>query len=93
MVRRIIIGLVLALLVALPATAQDLKKGVAAYKGVDSTTALRELRPLAEKGNAEAQTYLGIMYRYGRSVPQMGEGVPQDYKEAVRLFRLHRRPV
>ena len=80
MLRRIALGLVLALLVALPAMAQDPQKGVAAYEGGDYATALRELRPLAEKGNAEAQTYLGLMYRYG-------EGVPQNYVEAVKWYR------
>jgi TPR repeat protein len=74
------IGLVLAFLVVLPAAAQDLKNGLAAYEGGDYTTALRELRPLAEKGNAEAQTALGLMYRYG-------EGVPQNYVEAVKWYR------
>ena len=80
MLRRIALGLVLALLAALPAAAQDLQKGVAAYEGGDYATALRELRPLAEKGNAEAQTYLGLMYRYG-------EGVPKNYVEALKWVR------
>jgi hypothetical protein len=33
------------------------------------TTALRELTPLAEQGNADAQYYLGVMYHKGRGVP------------------------
>jgi TPR repeat protein len=36
---------------------------------------------LAEKGNAEAQYNLGVMYA-------KGEGVPQDYAGAVKWYRL-----
>jgi len=43
-------------------------------------TALREWRPLAEQGNANAQFFLGVMYDKGR-------GVPQDYAEAVKWLR------
>ncbi len=46
----------------------------------DYATALKELRPLAEQGNATAQNNLGVMYREG-------EGVPQDDEEAVRWYR------
>ena len=40
-----------------------------------------QLRLRAEQGDADAQYTLGFMYANGR-------GVPQDYQEAVRLFRL-----
>jgi uncharacterized protein len=39
------------------------------------------LRPLADQGNAEAQVKLGFMY-------VAGEGIPQDYIEALKWFRL-----
>ena len=39
------------------------------------------LRLAANRGNAEAQASLGLMYAEG-------EGVPQDHDEAVRWFRL-----
>ena len=55
-------------------------KGVAAYHRGDYATAIRELRPLAERGLAEAQLKLGIMYN-------KGQGVPQDYAEAVGWWR------
>ena len=42
---------------------------------------MKEWRPLAEQGDGEAQYRLGDMYL-------SGEGVPQDYVEAVRWFRL-----
>jgi len=55
-------------------------EGEAAFKRGDYATALREWRPLAEQGNAKAQTNLGFMYKEGR-------GVPQDYAEAVKWIR------
>ena len=40
-----------------------------------------ELKPLAEEGSELAQAELGNMYATGR-------GVPQDYKDAVKWYRL-----
>ena len=45
---------------------------------------LQELREKAEQGEADAQYNLGGMY-------YIGEGVPQDYAEAVKWYRLYRR--
>ena len=56
------------------------KEGVAAYIRGDYATALREWRPLAKQGYAQAQYNLGIMYRYG-------EGVPQDDAKALQWWR------
>ena len=46
----------------------------------DYATELKLLRPLAEKGNAHAQSKLGVSYYYGH-------GVPKDYAEAFSWFR------
>ena len=56
-------------------------EGLDAYDKGNYKTALRELRPLAEQGDVDAQFYLGLMYIGG-------DGVPQDYKQAVKWFRL-----
>ncbi len=80
MLRRVAIGLVLALLLTLPVTAQDHQKGVAAYKRGDYATALKEWRPLAVKGDARAQYKLGNMYKNG-------EGVSEDDAKAVKWYR------
>jgi TolA-binding protein len=40
---------------------QDFQKGVDAYKTGDYATALREFTPLAERGHAAAQYWLGEM--------------------------------
>jgi len=58
----------------------NFQKGLTAYKKEDDATALKIWRPLAEKGYAKAQYYLGIMYNYG-------DGVLKDYKEAVKWYR------
>ena len=42
---------------------------------------MRLLRPLAEQGDAEAQYHLGTRYF-------TGAGVPKDYAEALKWFRL-----
>ncbi len=55
-------------------------EGAAAYLRGDYATALREYRPLAKQGNAEAQFFLGVMY-------EQGQGVPQDYAKAVKWYR------
>ena len=57
-----------------------LDEGYAAAKAGDYATALREWRPLAERGDARAQHNLGVMY-------DKGEGVAKDAAEAVRWFR------
>ena len=53
--------------------------GAAIQRG-DYATVVRELRPLAEQGDAKAQVHLGVMY-------ETGLGVPQDYAEALGWYR------
>ncbi len=60
--------------------AQDLNKGMEAYKSGDYVTALKEWRPLADQGNADAQRSLGYLYYFG-------EGVTKDYAEALKWYR------
>ncbi len=52
----------------------------AAYANGDYATVLRLLRPLADAGDAWAQTSLGVLYALGR-------GVAKDQGEAVKWFR------
>ena len=63
------------------AIAQDLDAGLKAAQAGDFQTALKEWKPLADQGHADAQFFLGVMYADGR-------GVPEDDAEAVRWFRL-----
>ena len=58
----------------------DFDKGLAAYKQGDFATALSEWKPLAEQGNASAQSNIGAMY-------ENGKGVIQNYKIAVKWYK------
>lgn len=60
---------------------QDLFKGLAAFGSGDFATAIEELGPLAEQGDVLAQSKLGERY-------ENGHGVPQNYIEAVKWYRL-----
>ncbi len=68
---------VLALALSGPVLAADPQAGKEAYNRGDYATALKEWRPLAEQGKADAQLGLGAMYA-------LGQGVPQDYAEAIK---------
>lgn len=57
-----------AILLASPAAA-DLKAGVDAWNAGDYKAALAEWRPLANRGNANAQYNMGQAYKLGRGVP------------------------
>ena len=59
----------------------DFQAGMDAYQAGDYATALKEFRPLAEQGDADAQFNLGVMY-------EDGQGVTQDYKKALKWYRL-----
>ena len=65
----------------IPNPKPDHMKGLYAYKRGDYTNALKEFMPLAKQGDANAQWVLGVMY-------SKGEGVSQNYNEAVRWARL-----
>ena len=75
------IVLLLALGLSGPVLAGPREDANAAYQKQDYTAALRLFRPLADQGDADAQTMLGFMYQHGL-------GVPQDYAQAVKWYRL-----
>jgi TPR repeat protein len=58
---------------------QDFAAGLKAYENHDYATALKEWRPLAEKGSAAAEFNLGLLFYDGR-------GVAQDFNEAAQWF-------
>ena len=59
----------------------DFEVGVEARGRGDYDRALREFRPLAEQGHAQAQVNLGILYSQGR-------GVPKDSVQAYAWYTL-----
>ena len=73
--------IVLTLFSVAPALAGELEDGVAAYEAGDYPAALGLLVPLAEQGDALAQTFLGLMH-------DLGDGVPLDDAQAVHWYRL-----
>ena len=62
------------------AAVAGLDEGLDALRRNDFTTAAKELRPLAERGDAEAQYRIGLMYEFGK-------GYPQDKAQGVAWFR------
>jgi len=80
--RRFILSLSCFLMTfAAPISAQDFQKGLEAVQSGDFETALKEWKPLAERGNSGAQYNIGLLY-------DTGQGVPQDYKVSVIWYRL-----
>lgn len=79
---RILSGmLVLSVLVGpCGALAADFDAGMRAANVGDFAAAAREWRPLAERGVARAQYFLGELYEEGR-------GVARDYAEAAKWYR------
>ena len=61
--------------------ADEWSEAKAAHERADYATEMRLYRQLSDQGNARAQTYLGVMYEKGR-------GVPQDFAEALKWFRV-----
>lgn len=74
--------LVTALLLATgPSWADGFYDGISAYNSGDYGAALRHWRPLAEKGDAKAQSGLGFLHHKGL-------GLTQNSAEAARWFYL-----
>lgn len=78
--QRFLVSVFTILLCAGLSAAADLESGKRAYERKDYATALKEFTPLAEQGNADAQTFLGKMY-------WMGHGVLKDTEQAIKWFK------
>ena len=70
-----------ALLLILLAACAKSDSAMTAYRSGDFATALREFRPRADQGDAQAQYILGVMYTEG-------DGVPRDYSQAASWFKM-----
>src|SRR4029434_8202086 len=57
-----------------------LNEGLDALRKNDYANAVKELRPLAERGDAEAQYRIGLMYEFGK-------GYPQDKAQGIIWFK------
>jgi TPR repeat protein len=69
----------LAGMTTMPASADALGRGIAAFDRGDYIRATLELAPLAAQGNPRAQGLLGFLYEHGF-------GVPQGYEAAFDLY-------
>jgi uncharacterized protein len=78
-VMKMIVALSALFILAAPGHA-EWDEGIAAYDAGDYAAAFTEFRPLAQQGDARAQTKLGILY-------QIGEGVERNQKEALKWYR------
>jgi uncharacterized protein len=66
--RKHLVAAALAIWAAAPLCAQSVKSGIEAWQRADYSGAVGIWRPLAEKGDADAQFNLGQAYRLGRGV-------------------------
>jgi len=71
--------LLLQLFLLLPVGA-SLGKGLEALQRYDFKTAYKEWKPLADKGDADVQSAIAVMYH-------TGQGVPQSYKKAFYWYK------
>ena len=77
---RLRVLLALSVLVGSTAAVAGLKEGYEALSRKDYVTAANEYRPLAERGNPEAQYRIGRMYEFGN-------GYPQDKAQGIAWIR------
>ena len=80
-ITQLLTGIVIAVLLSIGSgVAGAFEDCEAAYNRQEFAEAPRLCRPLAEQGDAKAQSNLGLMYA-------RGQGVAQDYAEAVKWYR------
>ena len=73
--------LVAAILLVLLAGCSKVEDGIQAYNSENYAEALKILTPLAKRGDAKAQEFLGLIYGKGL-------GVPVDVTEAFKWFKV-----
>lgn len=79
--RRFFFAVLLAVACATSAAAGPYEDAASVYDRGDYTRAARLLRLLAEQGDAQAQSKLGLMYA-------RGQGVPQDFIRAYMWYNV-----
>ena len=72
------------IVIGAPALAQSVEAGVQAWQSNNYDEAVRNWRPLADRGDQDAQFNLGHAYRLGRGVPQNMNLAEQWYERAAR---------
>ena len=69
---------------AASASAQSVEAGITAWQASDYAAAVAAWRPLADRGDQDAQLNLGHAYRLGRGVPRNMQLAEQWYERAAR---------
>lgn len=64
-----LVAAIFAAVISVPLSAQTVKAGITAWQNADYAAAVAIWRPLAERGDPDAQFNLGQAYRLGRGVP------------------------
>ena len=77
----VIFGVLAVALTPVAAVSGSFEDGVDAYASGNYAAALGLWRPLAERGEADSQHNLGVVYRDG-------QGVARDHAEAAKWFKL-----
>lgn len=75
------LGFAIGLSLAGVAAADPYSDASAAWQRGDYASAIRVIRPAAERGSADAEYWMGLAYDSGR-------GAPLNYSEAARWYRL-----
>ena len=75
-------------LLTTPVSAQSVRAGTEAWARADYDAAVAIWRPLAEKGDADAQFNLGQAYRWGRGVPLNLSAAQSWYERAAEKGQL-----
>lgn len=74
----------IALLVATVPALADVKKGVDLWQSGDYVAAVKEWRPVAERGDADAQFNMGQAYKLGRGAPLDLNAAKSWFEKAAR---------
>jgi hypothetical protein len=83
-----LVGALSLALLATPVSAQSVRAGTEAWARADYDAAVAIWRPLAEKGDADAQFNLGQAYRWGRGVPLNLAAAQSWYERAAEKGQL-----
>ncbi len=81
--RRFALFLLALLTLAAAPAAADLRAGIDAFARGDNAAALRELQPLAQKGDPKAQFMLGVMHETGAGLRKDEAAAAQWYRRAA----------
>ena len=78
--KQMIPAILISIMIAIPAYANDFQEGLDAIHETNYKKALEKLMPLADSGHAAAQYNIGVMHEWGN-------GVLQDNSQALKWYK------